>query len=298
MHHHWLIALGLLLAAAAAGADETLYNGIVLPGQWPPTVPTLTREPLAPPPYLLTPPAVIPIDVGRQLFVDDFLVEQSDLTRTHHQTSWHPACPVINPDQPWEQNSSGCEIYSGGVWWDPADRLFKAFYRTQYGKQPRFATCLATSRDGVKWDKPTFDVVPGTGIVLVDEEGLFHDSDTVWLDLNDPDPAQRWKLFRIVIRDELVEGAHRLTKWMKYHTSPDGIRWTTGVEGDQCGDRTTVAYNPFRGRWVFGLRSGTDACGRTRAYYEKADPGQMRWEEGGTHRWTHWIGADTPCTLR
>lgn len=285
--------LGALLMVTAASAGETLYNGIVLPDQWPPEVKTLTREPLATPPYLVSPPAVIPIDVGRQLFVDDFLIEQTDLTRTHHQTQWHPASPVINPDQPWEENGTGCEIFSDGVWWDPSDKLFKAFYRTQYGTQPSFGTCLATSKDGVKWDKPTFDVVPGTGLVLTDEPGLFHDSDTVCLDLQEKDPARRWKLFRIVIKDELVNGAHHLTKWMKYHTSPDAIHWTAGIEGDQCGDRTTVFYNPFRSKWVFGLRGGTAEVGRAREYYENADPEQMKWEAGGKHQWTHWISADT-----
>ncbi|MDP6044355.1 MAG: hypothetical protein QGG25_02010, partial [Phycisphaerae bacterium] len=52
-------------------AGETLYNGIVLPDQWPPSA--KHREPRKPMavPYLKHPPAVIPIDVGRQLFVDD-----------------------------------------------------------------------------------------------------------------------------------------------------------------------------------------------------------------------------------
>jgi hypothetical protein len=292
MRQYRFLWFGVLLMTTAAFAGETLYNGVVLPDQWPPKLAKLSREPLATPPYLVSSPAVIPIDVGRQLFVDDFLIAQTDLTRTHHVTTWHPACPVINPDRPWELNGTGCEIYSGGVWWDPADQLFKAFYRTQYGKQPRFGTCLATSRDGVKWDKPTFDVVPGTGLVLVDEEGLFHDSDTVWLDLQEKDPAKRWKLFRIVIKDELINDKHHLTKWMKYHTSPDGTHWTAGIEGDQCGDRTTVFRNPFRGKWVFGLRGGTDAVGRAREYYESDDPAHMKWEAGGKHQWTHWIAAD------
>ena len=38
------------------------------------------------PPYLVSPPAVIPIDVGRQLFVDDFLIEQTTLTRVFRST--------------------------------------------------------------------------------------------------------------------------------------------------------------------------------------------------------------------
>ena len=65
-----------LLAVSLYGADENgelLYNGIRLPPVWPPRAVDLSKE-LATPQYLLSPPAVIPIDVGRQLFVDDFLI--------------------------------------------------------------------------------------------------------------------------------------------------------------------------------------------------------------------------------
>ena len=57
----------------AGEAPTTLYNGIRLPAPWPPRLATLTNEPMAVP-YLAT-PAVIPIDLGRQLFVDNFLIE-------------------------------------------------------------------------------------------------------------------------------------------------------------------------------------------------------------------------------
>src|SRR5207237_9032447 len=70
--------------SAAAGAErngEVLHNGIRLPVGWPPRPDRLTREPM-PVPYLQSPPAVIPIDVGRQLFVDDFLIERTTLRRT------------------------------------------------------------------------------------------------------------------------------------------------------------------------------------------------------------------------
>jgi hypothetical protein len=66
------LALCACIASAAAAA-ETLSNGIVLPDAWPPHPQELTRAPLGEPPYLKQPPAVIPIDVGRQLFVDDFV---------------------------------------------------------------------------------------------------------------------------------------------------------------------------------------------------------------------------------
>src|SRR2546421_12804906 len=60
---------------AHAQAGETLPNGIRLPAPWPPRLTELPREPLTPP-YLSAPPAVIPL-VGRQLFVDDFLIDRT-----------------------------------------------------------------------------------------------------------------------------------------------------------------------------------------------------------------------------
>src|SRR5262245_31775855 len=69
----------------AAGAEsnptesgEVLYNGIALPKLWPPRRDTLPRDPVDPP-YLNQPPKVISIDLGRQLLVDDFLIEQTTL---------------------------------------------------------------------------------------------------------------------------------------------------------------------------------------------------------------------------
>ena len=55
---------------------ELLYNGIRLPAEWPPRLPQGidTAEPA---PYVVHPPKVIPVDVGRQLFVDDFLIEEN-----------------------------------------------------------------------------------------------------------------------------------------------------------------------------------------------------------------------------
>ena len=117
--------LGLLVPPLAA---ETLYNGIELPKPWPPRGRELTRQPLATPPYLQSPPQTIPIDTGRQLLVDDFLVEQTDLRRTYHRPKYHPASPVIAPDRPWEDGRSG--VFSDGVWFDPADGLFNCLLYT------------------------------------------------------------------------------------------------------------------------------------------------------------------------
>ena len=99
-HGHGLPVLLVFLAVAApATARETLYNGIELPDEWPPKSARVTREPGSVP-YLEEPPAVIRIDVGRQLFVDDFLIATTNLHRTFHQGEYHSTNPVLTPGEP------------------------------------------------------------------------------------------------------------------------------------------------------------------------------------------------------
>ena len=91
-----------LLAASSSETGTTLYNGIRLADPWPPRRRSLPEMPVTPP-YLVDPPAVVPIDMGRQLFVDDFLIEQSSLVRTFHRAEYHPASPVLTPATAWEK---------------------------------------------------------------------------------------------------------------------------------------------------------------------------------------------------
>ncbi len=192
-----LTALDPLVASVkAADTGDTLYNGIVLPRVWPPRLAdfpmSVDQDPVAPP-YLATPPDVIPIDVGRQLFVDDFVIAQNTLTRTFHLPKYHPASPVLKPDKPWEMKNpdhAAAMVFSDGVWYDPKDGLFKMWYLV--GESA--STAYATSRDGIRWDKPSLDVRPPTNIV----QPGGRDSSTVWVDLEEKDPARRFKMFRVI----------------------------------------------------------------------------------------------------
>jgi hypothetical protein len=198
-------------------ARETLYNGIVLPSPWPPrrVPPDFTDER---PPYLASPPAVIDIDVGRQLFVDDFLIEESSLYREFHRATYHPGNPVLKPQEPWEmrdphaintkiQPSQSAMVFSDGVFFDPADGLFKMFYMAGYQQ----ATALATSTDGIVWRRPRLPIVPGTNIV----SPAPRDSSTVWLDHESTSPQSRFKMASYVFS----AGALVLRE------SADGVRW-------------------------------------------------------------------------
>src|SRR5262249_53284666 len=154
-----------------------------LPAVWPPRSKSLTREPMVVP-YLSRPPEVIPVDIGRQLFVDDFLIAATTLQRTFHRARYHAATPVLPPDMTWEQTGQNptAIAFSDGVWSAPADGLFKMWYMGGSGR----STCHAISRDGVRWDKPKLDVAPGTNVVLPG----YRDSCTVWLDLEEKDPRR------------------------------------------------------------------------------------------------------------
>ncbi len=266
---------------ALRGADrpaegETLYNGIRLPAPWPPHIAEVPRDPVTPP-YLTAPPAVIPIDLGRQLLVDDFLIEHTTLTRTFHRPEPHPGNPVLRPDRPWERAGSRptAMVFSDGVWYDPADRLFKMWYMGAYGQ----STCYAVSEDGIRWTRPELDVRRGTNIVLPE----WRDSSTVWLDLEEKDPRRRYKLFR-----SHPEGGHF---GLSLHFSADGIHWGERVlRTGSTGDRTTVFRNPFRKKWVYSIRHGWGQP-RKRRYWETPDL-------LGGPQWTRideppmWCGAD------
>ena len=76
---------------------QLLHNGIALPTDWPPRVKALTRVPMRVP-YLESPPDIIPVDVGRQLFVDDFLIAETTLERTYHRATFYPGNPVVTYD--------------------------------------------------------------------------------------------------------------------------------------------------------------------------------------------------------
>ena len=250
--------IALFLSAQKSG--NTLYNGIILPDEWPPHIDELTREPM-PVPYLEDPPEVIPIDVGRQLFVDDFLIDESTLERTFHQPDYCEQNPVIKSDKPWENQSRGlfAAPFSGGAWFDPADNLFKMWYTGGY----MATTCYSTSKDGIHWKKPELDVNKGTNIVLEPTNNgyKYFDSNTIWLDHNAKNPEEKFKYFAT----EGENGSWR----MVYRVSADGIHWSNPkLRPLISDDRTTAFYNPFRDVWVLSQRISGEPVGRARSYLE------------------------------
>lgn len=266
-----------------ASFGSVLYNGIRLPDVWPPVDMRVNYDPM-PVPYLANRPEIVPIDLGRQLFVDNFLIERTDMERRAHTPRKMSFNPVLKPETELEQGYGipGANAKDGGVWWDPKDNVFKMWYEA--GWLHRMA--YATSRDGIHWERPDLDVVAGTNQVLPE---IIPDSSTVWLDHFAENPEERFKMF--LRSPDSIPGVRERTRYGFCMVSPDGIHWGKPVQTGICGDRSTAFYNPFRRKWIYSIRNWEEnGIGRCRYYREHSN-----FLEGA--KWTEddlvfWTGAD------
>lgn len=250
---------------------RTLYNGITIAELWPPRYEVSSIREEMPVPYLTNKPAVIPINVGRQLFVDDFLVSEGNMETIFHTPDYYSLNPVLGPSEEWENTIEGAPYaapFSDGIWYDEVEQKFKMWYLAGAGMihkddKQTFYTAYAESLDGKHWEKTLCDIVPQTNIV----DTCNRDAATVWLDKQESDPSKRYKLFN-------VERRPTDRRWqfiLKY--SADGIHWSEGVaQSGDLYDRSSVFYNPFRKVWCLSMRYGTELSSRSRSYLEAADP--------------------------
>ncbi len=168
-------------------------------------------------------------------------------------------------------------VYSDGVWYDPADHLFKMWYMCGF----MTSTCYATSTDGIQWVKPSLNAVEtGTNLVSYD----CRDSGTVWLDLAAHDPARRYKMF-------LSKGS------LVLFVSADGIHWSKPVASSPpVADRSTVYYDPFQRAWVYSLRYYTGKED-VRLYRKHPDPVEgLSWKPSDLVPWTQADALDSYVT--
>ncbi len=264
-----IVYLGLL--ATVSVSAQTLHNGIKLPEQWPPryVIPAVRTE--MPVPYLEKKPAVIPVNTGRQLFVDGFLICETDLIPVYHTPDFYADNPVLEPDKEWEKTTEGALYaapFSDGIWYDEQEGKYKMWYLAGAGSihkedKQTFYTCYAESRDGKHWTKPALDVWNQTNVT----DTCNRDASTIWLDKQENDPSKRYKMFN-------VERRPTDRRWqfvLKY--SSDGIHWSKGVaqSGDMY-DRSSAFYNPFTGKWALSMRASTEISSRSRNYMEHENP--------------------------
>lgn len=249
-------------------------------------------------PYLNNPPEVIDVSVGRQLFVDEFLIEETSLVPKYHKAKKFEGNPVLYPEKSWEtkKSPSACPK-SGGVWYDEDDNIFKMWYEGGWLDN----MCYATSFDGIHWTKPDLGIVKGTNIILPykhtgtddiipfpnDVSYLRPDSTTVFIDYDAP-KSERYKLF---LRNPGWEYPGIIG------VSGDGIHFEKLSYCGVVGDRSTIFYNPFRKKWVHSVRSQfwNGEFERSRIYYECDNfMDATAWNKRDEHYWMKVDDKDLP----
>lgn len=135
--------------APAAPAGKLLYNSVRLPGKWPQDFSFKSDEP-AKIPYLENPPKTIRIDVGRQLFADDFLVEKTRGIKMEFQyPRKYAGNPLLNPETELERRGNPVAALSGSILWNPDKRIFEMWHEAGHLKN----LAHAYNKDGLKWER-------------------------------------------------------------------------------------------------------------------------------------------------
>lgn len=210
--------------------------------------------------------AADPAAPGRtRLLLDDRVVDRAERVSLRVTPAVkHPANPLFAEDRPWEVRfdnvypnidfDAATGIYR--CWYSPfiVDELTSGTVAAQRGTVTYRSTptremgvALATSPDGIRWQKPELGAVDFGGgrannLVLrsIHGAGVLHDRD-------ERDPARRYKMFA----GEQVPGRKRR---FAVAFSPDGVRWgdpiicpEIGVEGDT---HNVAFWAPELGRYV------------------------------------------------
>ncbi|MBI5393782.1 MAG: hypothetical protein HZA91_00645 [Verrucomicrobia bacterium] len=170
------------------------------------------------------------------LFADDSGIASSNgVVRTVHPARTLNA-PVIEPDRPWE----GSRVYVyGSVYFDEAAGQLRLWYMTRVQAFKGDFLLHATSRDGVRWIKPSLGLHAFEG--SSENNILFGiHSPSVLLDTRETDPAKRYKMLG--------------SKGGGYHAafSADGLRWTSYPKNPvlQYGDTITLTQDPATGEYL------------------------------------------------
>ena len=226
-----------------------------------------------------------PIQIGtdRQLFVDDYLIDQLEGARLRlHEPvrrEW-----ALTADHPWEQH-----LTVDGQQFRDGDR-YRMFYSCSAGDpdagagNPRMAA-LAESEDGIRWHKPS--------VGLIDHRGST-DNNLVWRG-----PGNGLAVFRDC-NPEAAEDARykaiarhgRPMDSLLALASPDGVHWRQFSESpifldDGPFDSHNIAFwDTWRSEYVAYARSSGGADGKG------SFQGGVRWIRRSTSRdfvhWTPW----------
>jgi len=220
---------------------------------------------------------VIKISQEEQMFLDDYIIEQTEnITRRTNQAQ-KLSRPVIRPEHRWEGNRN---LIFGTALYDRDDEIFKMWYYVDGGQ-----VAYATSRDGLTWEKPELDIVlrDGKKTNIVIERGgrfgHFYEIFGVLKDNRDPDSSRRYKAGFVSIQrnysGEYEAVYHRgQRRGLGTAVSADGIHWR--LENDfasyEICDISRFFWDSLTERYVL--------YGRTQLTADKNDGRWRKWGWG------------------
>lgn len=228
------------------------------------------------------------IGTGTQLLIDDALVEDRfNLKRVLNKPVKEVHNPILQADKPWECRNVSCPV----VIYDEERGQYRMWYTvfdsdSYYGGHgAAYATCYAESDDGFQWQKLLLSAVTHpkyekTNIVYQGEHAnpkngrLDSATSQVFKDLDESDPAQRYKMINLTgrLNPQYPDDVNAVPSLV---CSPDGIHWKLSQNPpilDQHSDTSNhVVYDAIRERWLFYCRPTIFSSGRMGG-------------EGGVHR--------------
>ena len=221
-----------------------------------------------------------PISLGgqRQLFVDDYLIYESEgVERRLNQPRKYEGNPVLSRvpegEVAWE---AGMPISFSSVLYDGSDRVYKLWYSLHAGSggDEESVLCFAKSSDGIRWDKPRLGKFEYRGTtennIVVPHGGL---ASGVFLDLHEADPSKRYKMLH------MREGYRIYASY-----SADGLNWTPYNDGKAVffeppgHDSQMVAYwDEALGQYVGIIRDRTGRISQVRPGLVSDPEGRAGW---------------------
>ena len=178
-----------------------------------------------------------PIDVSHhvQLFLDDFLVEESiNIKRTFHKAQKSTLNPMIVPEQPIEMRYKYHYGWDGGsVIYDDEKDIFRAYFSIAQKD-----TLYAESKDGINWGKPELNRMEYAGS---DENNILLEACSCSTVMADGDGEYKYKMYTI----KRGTGACMLF-------SNDGLNWEDhGVRiKTPMSDTASCSYDPYNDRYI------------------------------------------------
>ena len=190
----------------------------------------------------------------RQLFIDDDIIDElSGVKRRFGPLEKHPANPVMVAEKPWEEAHP--KLWGGTVLQDE-----EGGYRMWYQAHPRvgvwpdtggFVFNYATSKDGIRWERPNLGIVEWGGSTDNNIVLRNHDHPNIVYRPTEEDPQKRYRMICL--------GPQKAGYRILY--SPDGLRWEEpGVPGPyrdfgiMARDTFSLFYDENRQEWVSILK--------------------------------------------